>query len=266
MRLFRRIRQNLLAKGKTLEYIKYAIGEILLIMLGILLALQVENWNQNRTNKNLENQYYHRLLEDLKEEKEIVQSALNYSTQVISHAKRAIVVFENAADNIDNPVDNLIDMYQASQIKDPNSASTTYEELISSGHINLIRNDSLKTALIRYYEILWTETAMYQISNTYRDNLRSKMPDFIQTEIRSKCGDTYIKLRSAYDVALPKSCVINIDFGIAQNVVRNLRKDQSLKMDLRVLIGNENSKLEVIRSVKRQLEDLINQFDNLEMD
>lgn len=262
IRLNRRIRQNFLSKGNTFEYLKYAIGEIILIMLGILLALQVNNWNQNRLNNNLENQYYQRLLEDLREEKEIVQSALNYSSQVITHAKRAIVVFENATDNIDTPVDNLIDMYQASQIKDPHSARSTYEELISSGRINLIRNDSLKTALIRYYEITWTETAMYQIPNNYRENLRSKMPDFIQTEIRSECGDRYVKLRSVYDVALPKSCVINIDSAIAQNVVRNLRKDESLKMDLRVLIGNENSKLEVIKSVKRQLEELINQFDS----
>ncbi len=265
-RFHRRVRVKFLSEGKTLQYLKYAIGEIILIMLGILLALQLNNWNQNRINNNLEKQYYQRLLEDLKEEKEIVQSALNYSAQVISHAKRAIIVFENSTDEIDSPVDNLIDMYQASQIKDPNSARSTYEELISSGRISLMKNDSLKTSLIRYYEITWTETAMYQIPNDYRENLRSKMPDFIQTEIRSKCGDRYVKLRSAYDVALPISCVINIDPDIALNVIKDMRTDESLKMDLRVLIGNENSKLEVIRSVKKQLEELIDQFDSIEVD
>jgi hypothetical protein len=48
IKLFRKIRQNLLFEGKTGKYFKYAIGEIILVMIGILLALQVNNWNENR--------------------------------------------------------------------------------------------------------------------------------------------------------------------------------------------------------------------------
>lgn len=48
IKFFRKIRHNLLAEGKTGRYIKYAIGEIILVMIGILLALQVNNWNENR--------------------------------------------------------------------------------------------------------------------------------------------------------------------------------------------------------------------------
>jgi hypothetical protein len=48
IKFFRNIRQNLLSEGKTGKYLKYAIGEIILVMIGILLALQVSNWNQQR--------------------------------------------------------------------------------------------------------------------------------------------------------------------------------------------------------------------------
>jgi hypothetical protein len=48
IKFFRKIRQNLLSEGKTGKYLKYAIGEIILVMIGILLALQVSNWNQQR--------------------------------------------------------------------------------------------------------------------------------------------------------------------------------------------------------------------------
>jgi len=51
IKFFRNIRQKLLSEGKTTNYIKYAIGEIVLVMIGILLALQVNNWNENRKKK-----------------------------------------------------------------------------------------------------------------------------------------------------------------------------------------------------------------------
>ncbi|EPR74164.1 hypothetical protein ADIWIN_0741 [Winogradskyella psychrotolerans RS-3] len=48
IKLFRNIRQNLLNEGKTTKYVKYAIGEIVLVVIGILIALQINNWNENR--------------------------------------------------------------------------------------------------------------------------------------------------------------------------------------------------------------------------
>lgn len=48
IKFFRKIRQNLLFKGKTGKYLKYAIGEIILVVIGILIALQINNWNEGR--------------------------------------------------------------------------------------------------------------------------------------------------------------------------------------------------------------------------
>lgn len=48
IKFFRKIRQNLLMENKTGKYLKYAFGEIILVMIGILLALQVNNWNEDR--------------------------------------------------------------------------------------------------------------------------------------------------------------------------------------------------------------------------
>ena len=51
LKIFRKIRQNMIKKNKTTAYILYAIGEIILVMIGILLALQVNNWNESRKQK-----------------------------------------------------------------------------------------------------------------------------------------------------------------------------------------------------------------------
>ena len=51
IKFFRKIRQNLISEGKTGKYLKYAIGEIILVVIGILIALQINNWNEVRKDK-----------------------------------------------------------------------------------------------------------------------------------------------------------------------------------------------------------------------
>ena len=88
------------------------------------------------------------------------------------------------------------------------------------------------------------------------------MKNAIQTEIRSKCGDIYIKIRKTYEVTLPNECDIDIPMNEAISIVELLRKDAELKKDLRVLIGNNEAKLGFVNSLKKQLEELIDQFEN----
>jgi hypothetical protein len=66
IKFFRKIRQNLLMQNKTGKYFRYALGEIVLVMIGILLALQVNNWNENRKAKINEVVLVKQLLEDAK--------------------------------------------------------------------------------------------------------------------------------------------------------------------------------------------------------
>jgi hypothetical protein len=65
------------------KYFKYAIGEIVLVVVGILFALQINNWNKDRKNANLERQYLERLIHDL-------QSDTAYFSQLINEAKMAV--------------------------------------------------------------------------------------------------------------------------------------------------------------------------------
>jgi len=52
IKFFRKIRQNLLLEGRTSKYFKYAVGEIILVVIGILIALSINNWNEIRKNQN----------------------------------------------------------------------------------------------------------------------------------------------------------------------------------------------------------------------
>jgi hypothetical protein len=234
IKLFRNIRKNLLAEGKTTKYLKYAIGEIILVVIGILIALSINNWNENRNKSNLETQYRSRLLEDLMEEKAIMEATLNYSMEVHRHAKRAMIKFEHSSQIVEKPLEGLIDFYQASQIQSPATAKSTYQELIASGQINLIKDIDLKTSLIRYYEYDWTEATSMSLTNPYRSNLRSKMNNLIQEDIRNHCDDIYIKIRKTYEVMLPKECEIETPIEMAIAELKLLVADETLKNDLKL--------------------------------
>ena len=59
IRFFRKIRQNLLSEGKTVKYLKYAIGEIVLVVIGILIALSINNWNEQKKSRDREKEVPH---------------------------------------------------------------------------------------------------------------------------------------------------------------------------------------------------------------
>src|SRR5665811_200014 len=65
IKFFRKIRQNLLTENKFSKYLIYAIGEIVLVVIGILIALSINNWNENSINKRLETNYLIRISKDL---------------------------------------------------------------------------------------------------------------------------------------------------------------------------------------------------------
>ena len=82
IKLFRKIRQNLLAEGKTTKYFKYAIGEIILVVIGILIALQINNWNTNKAN---EKESYNQLLEV---QKEVLNNSIEFDEKGTYYFKK----------------------------------------------------------------------------------------------------------------------------------------------------------------------------------
>jgi len=62
---FRKIRKNMADNNRPLKYMRYAIGEIVLVVIGILIALQINNWNENRKTKLRSQVYINEIVNDL---------------------------------------------------------------------------------------------------------------------------------------------------------------------------------------------------------
>lgn len=149
MRLFRKIRQVLIKDGNFKRYILYAIGEILLVMIGILLAFQVSKWNDNRIKRNNEVKYYQNIKDQIIEEKYLIQGELRYNDRIKDQFKYATKIIENndrsKMDTLGIIVRNLI------EYSDFDKQSNIYETMVNSGEINLLNNHEV-VHLIRILE------------------------------------------------------------------------------------------------------------------
>ncbi|WCO03571.1 DUF6090 family protein [Psychroserpens ponticola] len=81
IKFFRKIRQNLLMENKTGKYFKYAIGEIILVVIGILIALSINNWNEDRKAKTYEEQVYTQIYKDIKADSLNLSLVIKYYKQ-----------------------------------------------------------------------------------------------------------------------------------------------------------------------------------------
>lgn len=144
--IFRRIRQKLIDSGSVTKYLLYAMGEILLVVIGILLALQVNNWNENRILTNNEKQLSQRLLKETRRNiNELATSQLIASKSSSSILSLLDLVDEDYAKADKRTVDSLIFNSLSAPSVDFNLA--VLNEALSTGQLANFQNDTLKNIL-----------------------------------------------------------------------------------------------------------------------
>ena len=80
IKFFRKIRQRLLTDNKLSKYLLYAIGEIVLVVIGILIALQINNWNEENKERQIEQQRYQNILNDIQNDEETIKQMITNLT------------------------------------------------------------------------------------------------------------------------------------------------------------------------------------------
>jgi len=137
IKFFRNIRQRYITEGKTTKYFKYAIGEIFLVVIGILIALQINNWNNNNSNKKIINKNSRILIENLEKDSLHIIDLLKVQTK----QKNLLLDFEERISSTTSTIDTLIKIARfefspyVGTIKFPND--NAYNTMVVSGEINL---------------------------------------------------------------------------------------------------------------------------------
>ena len=160
IKFFRKIRQNLLMENKTGKYLKYAIGEIVLVMIGILLALQVNNWNTNRMAKKIELNQIQQLLEDAKSDAVFFKSRSEFLTSTRSLQNLVLSMY------IPKLQDSVIQLKRIDRSLFGSRLAYQSNVIINNKDaLDILKNDSIKKHLKKYYAKYEYVAAAIDLSN-----------------------------------------------------------------------------------------------------
>jgi hypothetical protein len=151
IRFFRQIRQSLLTENRVSKYLLYALGEILLVVIGILIALQVNNWNEDRKQQKLEQDYYCRLLGDVELDQKQVADLLEASSERVRASNRAVRLLIGKTPSkveVALEINNAIKAIYADFT--PNDAA--FQDLKSGANLNIIQDKTVISALNNYFK------------------------------------------------------------------------------------------------------------------
>ncbi|MAP54473.1 hypothetical protein [Altibacter sp.] len=147
IKFFRKIRHRLLAENKFSKYLLYAIGEIILVVIGILIALQINDWNEKRKIGNVEKEILNVLLEDLNAAKEYSEAYITSEQSYLDVIETVLHTdsIKTILSNTDRTREYFNKAFWDFEIKFP--VINTYSDLKNAGKITLVQNDSIRERL-----------------------------------------------------------------------------------------------------------------------
>lgn len=168
----------------------FAVGlDVVVVIAGIFLGLQISDWKSKQDDAVLEQQYIKRLTSDMRTQIEQMGARTNYF--IVSHADNELTVrwVTDPDSTSETPARIVSAFYNSSMIYPFDLFNITYQELLSTGNINILRDIKLRELLATYYYdtepliIAWNIDA----NNPYRNVVRSIIPADIQAKIVEAC-------------------------------------------------------------------------------
>ena len=199
IKFFRKIRYDLMNQNRTSKYLKYAIGEIILVVIGILIALQINNWNENRKIQKAQNNLLINLYDNLAADSIVLYQNRQEMFKIIEtqkqlHAFRKDFLKPN---DIENPqsIRSSIRNYSITKSNHPDIATKVF-------------NETLKEKIREYYRLLsFLENSYIQYDNVVKQMIRPYLannialnPDFLFENQEQFNNSEALKLEKFYSL------------------------------------------------------------------
>ncbi len=257
IQFFRKIRFNLMEKNKTGKYLKYAIGEIVLVVIGILIALQINNWNELNKERTSEKIILNEIRDNLEFDlKDFESNIANLQNKAIS-SKSILKILESNSDYNDSI--GYFFFYLKTYPHFSNK-SNGYNLLQSKG-LDIIQNDSIRKSITDLYEDRYQYLKTYEKERIdYNNSLENKVSPYYGTR-------TLPKDKMPNELITKGSVKTLLEFGFFRNIKNYdlLKKDFELHGIIKdietwaTILGAthnsvKNDVLELIKQIETELE------------
>lgn len=221
----------------------FAVGiDFLIVVAGIIIATEVNNWNQARVERNQGAQYRERLIADLRANELDLLERRTYYQSGRRRAEAALMALD-APVGVDG-ASFLVDAYLASPILTRQAKRFTYDELVSTGRTGQIGDVALREMVADYYVQMNAIGALFSFVPPYREHIRSRMPYAAQQAIRTQCGGLL--------AAMVGECTIRLNPTLMSRSVNAVRSSPETAPDLTRLIADFDLKLTMVEDMIRR--------------
>ncbi len=149
IKFFRKIRLQLLTENKVSKYLLYAVGEIVLVVIGILIALQINNWNEKRKAIVKTENYLVEILKDLASDTIVINSGIRGSSRMIQYEEWALGRTDYTPNQVDSLWTSIGGFYLGYSLN-----NRTFQKIQNAGDSKLIGFDSVVNSITNYYTII----------------------------------------------------------------------------------------------------------------
>jgi hypothetical protein len=203
------------------------VGEFILIVIGVLGALAVESFLDERQNEQLRDEYYSRIKTDLESDKFAIESRIEFFVAVEQFNQDMLDWLDSDTD-IDQDV--LVTSFYAAELWPFIPNLSTYQDLQNTGNIRLIDDIDLRTSLAAYFNKANASQDGFNPSEDYRQFIRGIIPSTIQSQIRKNCPTT--DDRDENPTGFPPCTLTGIDYDQLSSLYLPLKSDTRFRQIL----------------------------------
>lgn len=200
--------------------------DFVIVVVGVFVGIQAANWNEMRADEARARGYLERIHNDLEADLANYQNRMRFWNAVSAYGRTGLAYADSGSKPDRTQWELLLAYFQASQVGEFWTRSTTYDELRGAGELNLIANLDLRNALANYY----TEAGNPALTErpAYREHVRGVIPIDIQLYIWTKCYAS-----NEHNEQLLLDCPSPVSEARAAEIVNAIRTDRPLMSELR---------------------------------
>jgi hypothetical protein len=204
--------------------------DFLIVVIGVFVGLQVNNWNEQQADARLGRDYVKRLTRDLVEDLSVLNSEIAYYAEVLNSVRQTDALLREADPD---PRALIVNAYRATEMGYTAPVRATWDEIISGGHLDLLPQGVIESGLAQYYAFdVAQDVYRGGINSDYRRTVRRIIPMNMQIEMRARCSD--VRDATGNILGFVEDCAFKADPAALQETAAALKDDPAVAADLRM--------------------------------